>query len=138
MPLFKDADELYSHLGRLFEETLKDPELGPRVRELDCVVQFRLRRPDALVTVKALKEEDPEVEFGITQLRPEVTLLAEADTMHRLWLGQVNPAVALAGGKIRATGPVGKILSLVPLISVVLERYRAQLTEAGREDLVAV
>ncbi len=29
MPLFKDADELYTHLGRLFEEALKDPELGP-------------------------------------------------------------------------------------------------------------
>ncbi len=138
MPLFKDADELYTHLGRLFEEALEDPELGPRLRELDCTVQFRLRRPDALVTIKALREEEPEVDLGITRLRPDVTLLAEADTMHRLWLGRVNPAVALAGGRIRATGPVGKILSLVPLISVVLERYRAQLAEAGREDLATV
>lgn len=138
MPLFKDADELYAHLGRLFEEVLKDDDLGPRIRELDCVVQLRLRRPDALVTVKASKEEEPEVDLGITKLRPDVTLLAEADTMHRLWLGQVNPAVALAAGRIRATGPVAKILSLVPLISVVLERYRAQLADAGREDLAAV
>ncbi|MGZ4276694.1 MAG: SCP2 sterol-binding domain-containing protein [Solirubrobacteraceae bacterium] len=138
MPLFKDADELYSHLGRLFEEALADDEVGPRLRELDCIVQFRLRRPDALVTVKAVQEEEPEVDLGITKLKPQVTLLAEADTMHRLWLGQVNPAVALGSGKIRATGPVGKILSLVPLITVVLERYRVQLTEAGREDLAAV
>ncbi len=85
-------------------------------------MQLRLRRPDALVTLKASKEDEPEVDLGITKLRPDVTLLAEADTMHRLWLGQVNPAVALAAGRIRATGPVAKILSLVPLIAVLLER----------------
>lgn len=135
MPVFKDADELYSLLGRLFEQALADPDLGPRVRAVDTILQLRLRRPDSLVTIRALAEEEPAVEMGITELRPEVTMLMEADTAHGLWLGQVNPADALARGRIRAAGPVVKILAIVPLIASVRDAYRTLLTDAGRDDL---
>ena len=48
-------------------------------------------------------------------MEPEVVMSMEADTAHRFWLGQVNVTTALARGQIKASGPVAKILKLVPL-----------------------
>ncbi len=61
-----------------------------------------------------------------------------ADTAHRFWLGQVNVTVALARGEIKATGPVAKILKLVPLTKPLFPRYKALLEARGRSDLAAV
>jgi hypothetical protein len=135
MPYFKDAEDVYAHLGRLFEDIIADEELGPRFKRTDTVVQYRMRRPDSQVTVKALEDADLEVDFGVTELRPEVVLAMDADTAHRFWLGKVNVTVALARGQISARGPVAKILKLVPLVAPVRERYASRLQDAGREDL---
>jgi hypothetical protein len=137
MPYFKDAEEVYANLGRLFEDILADDDLRARFQGADTVFQYRMRRPDSQVTVKALGEEEPQVEFGITELRPEVVLAMDADTAHRFWLGKVNITVALARGQISARGPVAKILKLVPLVKPVQARYESQLEAAGRSDLTA-
>jgi hypothetical protein len=138
MPYFKDAEDVYAHLGRLFEDIVADEDLGQRFRGADTVIQIRMRRPDSQVTVKALAEEDLQVDFGVTQLRPEVVLAMDADTAHRFWLGKVNVTVALARGQISARGPVAKILKLVPLVDPVRGRYEARLHDAGRDDLAKV
>jgi hypothetical protein len=138
MPYFKDAEELYAHLGKLFQDIVDDDELGARFQLADTVVQYRMRRPDSQLTVRMLKDAEREVDFGVTQIEPEVVMAMDADTAHRFWLGAINVTVALARGQISARGPVAKILKLVPLAQPVTERYRAQLEAAGREDLVKV
>ena len=135
MPYFKDAEELYANLGRLFEDIIADEDLRARIQSTDTVFQYRMRRPDSQVTVKALEDADPQVDFGITELQPEVVLAMDADTAHRFWLGRVNVTVALARGQISARGPVAKILKLVPLVEPVRARYESSLQEAGRDDL---
>ena len=123
------------NLGRLFEDIIADDDLRARFQRADTVFQYRMRRPDSQVTVKALEAEEPQVEFGITKLQPEVVLAMDADTAHRFWLGKVNVTVALARGQISARGPVAKILKLVPLVKPVQARYESQLEAAGRSDL---
>jgi hypothetical protein len=135
MPYFKDAEDVYAHLGRLFEDIIGDEELGQSFRSADTIVQIRMRRPDSQVTIKALQEDELQVDFGVTELRPDVVLAMDADTAHRFWLGKVNVTVALARGQINARGPVAKILKLVPLVEPVRARYEARLQDAGREDL---
>jgi hypothetical protein len=135
MPYFKDAEDVYRHLGQLFEDIIGDEDLGARFKAADTVVQIRMRRPDSQVTIKALEAEDPVVDFGVTELRPEVVLAMDADTAHRFWLGKVNVTVALARGQISARGPVAKILKLVPLVEPVRTRYESSLHESGRDDL---
>jgi hypothetical protein len=136
MPLFSDADDLYVHLGRLFQEVAADEELGARLAAANTIMQLRLRAPDAVVTVKAIEGAERQVDLGDTTLRPEVVLAMDADTAHGLWLGTVNVTVALARGQIVARGPVANVLRLVPLVRPLGARYRAQLEAAGREDLV--
>jgi putative sterol carrier protein len=136
MAYFKNADEVYEHIGRLFEELAHDEELGPKFRKANTIVQYQYRDPESQITVRMKEDEAPQVDLGETQMEPEVVMTMEADTAHRFWLGKVNVTVALARGQMKAKGPVAKILKLVPLVKPVFPRYRQQLADAGRDDLV--
>ncbi len=136
MAYFKDAQEVYDTIGKLFADLAADEELAPKFRKANTVVQYRYRDPDSTITVR-LNEDDPAaVDFGETEMEPEVEMSMEADTGHRFWLGKVNVTQALARGQIKASGPVAKILKLVPLTKPVFPRYKAQLEAQGREDLI--
>jgi len=133
---FKDADEVYELIGKLFTDLAADEDLGPKFRKANTIVQYRYAHPDSTITVKMVDGEEAEVDFGETALEPEVVMTMEADTAHKFWLGKVNVTVALARGQMKAKGPVAKILKLVPLVKPVFPRYRAMLEERGRTDLV--
>jgi putative sterol carrier protein len=138
MALFKDAQEVYDTLGRLFVDIASDEELAPKFRKADTIVRYDYSEPDSAITVRLQEGKPGDVDFGESDMEPEVTMTMEADTAHRFWLGQVNVTVALARGEIKAKGPVAKILKLVPLAKPVFPRYKAQLTEQGRSDLASV
>jgi putative sterol carrier protein len=133
---FKDADEVYAYIGKLFEELSEDVELAPKFRKANTIVQYRYRDPDSQITVKLVDGEDGQVDCGETTLTPEVVMTMDADIAHRFWLGDVNVTVALARGQMKAKGPVAKILKLVPLVKPVFPRYRRLLADAGRGDLL--
>ncbi len=138
MAYLEDAQEVYDTLGRLFQDLVSDEELGAKFRQANTIVRYEYRDPESVITVR-LKEGQPgEVDFGDSEMEPEVTMSMEADTAHRFWLGEVNVTVALARGQIKAKGPVAKILKLVPLTKPVFPRYRAQLERQGRADLIDV
>lgn len=138
MAYFKDAQEVYDTIGKLFVDLAVDDELGPRFREANTIVQYDYREPESMITVRLQKGQPGDVDFGETEMEPEVVMSMEADTAHRFWLGRVNVTVALARGQIKAKGPVAKILKLVPLTKPVYPRYKAQLEAQGREDLVSI
>jgi putative sterol carrier protein len=136
MPYFKDAGEVYATIGKLFQDLKDDDELAPKFRQANTIVQYQYREPESRITVKLIEGEDGQVDFGDTVLEPEVVMTMDADTAHRFWLGEVNVTVALARGQMKAKGPVAKILRLVPLVKPVFPRYRRQLEETGRRDLL--
>jgi hypothetical protein len=132
---FQNEQEVYDTIGKLFEGLRDDAELFPKFQNADTIVRYEFREPDSQITVKMLAGEPGQVDFGPSEMEPEVTMSMEADTAHRFWLGKVNITVALARGQIKAQGPVAKILKLVPLVEPVFPRYEAQLEEQGRTDL---
>ncbi len=138
MAYFKDAQEVYDTIGKLFRQLAEDDELAPKFRKANTIVQYRYREPESTVTVRLQEDQPGDVDFGETEMEPEVEMSMEADTAHRFWLGKVNVTVALARGQIKAKGPVAKILKLVPLTKPVFPRYKAMLEADGRADLVNV
>jgi hypothetical protein len=136
MAVFKDAQDVYDTLGRLFVELADDRELGPKFRKANTIVRYEYSEPESAITVRLQEDAPGDVDFGESGMEPEVTMSMAADTAHRFWLGEVNVTVALARGQIRANGPVAKILKLVPLAKPVFPRYKAQLEAQGRTDLV--
>jgi hypothetical protein len=135
---FKDPQEVYETIGRLFAELSEDEEISALFRRADTILQHDYRNPDAKITMRLQKDEPAAIDFGETEMEPEVVLSMEADTAHRFWLGRVNVQVALSTGEIKASGPVAKILKLVPDTKSVYPRYKAQLEAQGREDLVEI
>lgn len=138
MGYFKDAQEVYDTIGELFTELASDEELAPKFRQANTIVQYQHRDPDSTITVRLKEDEPTDVEFGETEMEPEVVMSMEADTAHRFWLGRVNVTTALARGQIKASGPVAKILKLVPLTKPAFPRYKALLEAQGRDDLVRI
>ena len=136
MPVFKDDQEVYQYIGRLFQELTDDPELSPKFRRADTIVQYRYSNPDSQITVKMKEGEDGQVDFGETSMEPEIVMTMDADTAHRFWLGKVNVTMAMAKGQMKAKGPVAKILKLVPLVKPVFPKYREMLEQANRDDLL--
>jgi hypothetical protein len=133
---FKDADEVYETLGKLFVDIANDEELAPKFRQANTIVRYEYTEPESAITVRLQDGQPGDVDFGPSDMEPEVTMSMEADTGHRFWLGEVNVTVALARGQIKAKGPVAKILKLVPLAKPIFPRYKAQLSEQGRSDLI--
>jgi SCP-2 sterol transfer family len=135
---FRNAQEVYDIVGKLFVDIANDDELAPRFRKANTIVRYQYRDPDSAITVRLQEGQPGDVDFGESDMKPEVTMSMEADTAHRFWLGKVNVTVALARGQITANGPVAKILKLVPLAKPIFPRYVAQLQAQGRQDLIDV
>ena len=138
MAYFNDAQEVYDTIGKLFVDLADDDELAPKFRKANVIVQYAYSNPESVITVRLQEGEEGDVDFGETEMEPDVTMTMEADTAHKFWLGKVNVTVAMARGQIKAKGPVAKILKLVPLTKPVFPRYKAQLEAQGRDDLVNV
>lgn len=138
MPYFKDAQEVYDTVGKLFVGLTEDEELAPKFRKADTIVRYEYTDPESAITVRLEADEEGRVDFGDSDLDPEVTMRMKADTAHKFWLGKVNVTMAIARGEIKPQGPVSKILKLVPLTKPVFPRYRQQLEDDGRQDLLDV
>src|SRR3954453_366010 len=136
MTLFKDPQDVYNTLGKLFVDIASDEELAPTFRKANTIVRYQYSEPESAITVRLQEGQPGDVDFGESEMEPEVTMTMAADTAHRFWLGQVNVTVALARGEIKAQGPVAKILALVPLAKPVFPRYKAQLEAQGRTALL--
>ena len=135
MALFKDSQDVYDTLGRMFVELMADEEFAEQFRKADTIVRYEYSDPESAITVRLQEGQPSQVDLGESELEPEVTMSMDADTAHKFWLGEVNVTVALARGQIKAKGPVAKILRLVPLAKPVFPRYKAQLEAQGRSDL---
>jgi hypothetical protein len=136
VPVFATEEDVYAHIGRLLESMCRDDQIGTRCQRADTIVQYRYEDPGATITVDLRRDSEPAVVLGRCALEPEVVMSMAADTAHHFFLGEVNVTVALARGQIRASGPVAKILKLVPLVKPFYPHYRALLQAEGRADLV--
>lgn len=139
MAYFSDAQEVYDTLGALFVAITADgDELAPQLRSADTIVRYEYSEPDSAITVHLDESDGERVQFGDPADEPEVTMRMAADTAHRFWLGEVDVTRALARGEITASGPVAKLLRLVPLSKSAFPRYRQQLIDQGRAELTEV
>lgn len=136
MAYFGSAQEVYDTIGKLFVELGEDEELGPKFRAANTIVRYEYRDPESAITTRLMDDQGPQVDFGDTDMEPEIVMTMDADTAHKFWLGDVNPTIALARGQMKAKGPVAKILKLVPLTKPVYPRYRELLEREGRSDLL--
>jgi hypothetical protein len=139
--MFRDANHVYECIGALVDKAQSDPQIGPKIRKSNIVVQFSYSNPDSLITINA-KEDSPEpgeyfkVIKGDCNLTPDVKLTSTADVAHRFWQGKVNLMAAMSKKEIVADGPVPKILKLLPIVRPLFKLYPGLLREIGQGHLI--
>ena len=127
MPFFDSAEEVYQYVGGVFRAARDHPEVGPRLSSAGVVMQVYYKDPDASLTIRM---EDPMVvDDGGDDPNADVKLYMPSDIADRYWRGEYNLAVGLAKGKVKARGPVNKILKLVPLTKPLFPMYRDLVSE---------
>lgn len=138
MGVFKDEDEVYRYLGKIFQVSLADPELGPKLRKVGSVLKLNQADPESTIVIDFGEGVVQLGRDGGTQVtRPiDAELEMLADTAHRFWLGKVNVALAMARGQIKTKGKVSAVMKVVPITKPLFGTYENILREAGRADLV--
>jgi hypothetical protein len=141
MTVFKDSKQFYECVGELMDRAKKDPNVGAKIAKSGIIIQFRYTQPDAVTTVNAKdKPTQPgafvDVIHGPCNLKPDVTMTMKADVSHAFWHGKVNLVAALAKKDIVATGPIPKILRLLPAVQPLYQIYPVLLKEKGYGNLV--
>lgn len=135
MTYFRDGADVEFFIGGIFNECLTDPGLGPQFAATGTVLKLSFTEPEAAVLVDCANSK---VYTGTAVAgAPDcnVEMFMTSDIAHQYWLGQVNVAVALAKGMMRAEGPVPRILQLVPLTKHVFSRYQRMIEDSGRLEL---
>jgi hypothetical protein len=141
MTVFRDSAQFYACVGELMDRAKVDPRVGPKIAKSGIVIQFRYRHPEAVTTVNGRdKPTQPgafiDVVHGPTSLKPDVTMTMDADVSHAFWHGKVNLVSALATRQIVATGPIPKILKLLPAVQPLYQVYPTILREKGLSNLI--
>ena len=119
MAVFQSTDKMYDVLGNLFKMLMGNPDFGPRFRESDLVIYFKISDPDGEIWVN----RDGQVIYGSADLKPTVSMTLSGDTCHRFWLKEISMPVALAKGLIKVKGPMPKVLKLLPLLKPAYKAY---------------
>ncbi|WP_369227935.1 hypothetical protein AB5J52_47445 [Streptomyces sp. R39] len=127
MGFFANGDELDKYIGGIFRVAGDNPEVGEKLKAAGITMRVEYSDPDCVVTIGF---QDPMVvDYGESDLVPDITLVMPGDIADRFWRGEYNLAVGLAKGQVRAKGPVNKILKLVPLTKPLFPVYRELVAE---------
>ena len=135
MALFRDAQDVYDCIGKVFEEAIADPEIGPKTKEAGITIRFDFIDPDSVIYTDFAQGT---VAFGdrVTTTEADVKLAMKADDANKFWLGKLNLVMAMAKRQVKASGSVPEMLKMLPLSKPLYARYEAQLQAAGRTDLL--
>ncbi|MGO9021803.1 MAG: hypothetical protein ACLQVJ_25990 [Syntrophobacteraceae bacterium] len=120
MPVFKDRALAQELFGDLWTKMIAETKFGKAVKEAEITILFVIHDPDFSMYVD---ENGPLFGKEAQEKTPVVTMKMSLDTAHRFWLNKVNIPKALALRQIRAKGPVGKVLKIIPLLKPGQEIY---------------
>lgn len=90
-------------------------EFGPALKENDITIKFEVKDPDFVMFVDhdaCCFDDDAETKTAVVMMKMSL------DTAHKFWLKDLTVPKALTLRQIKAKGPIGKVLQLLPLLSL--------------------
>jgi putative sterol carrier protein len=128
MGSFKSADEFREVMDRCFELMSADPDMGPKLRDADTAQRWEFPDLDLVVNIAPAENGDSvhnlkwewsdEVDW-----EPAVKMKMTSEVANRYFQGEENVAMAIARGKIKASGSPQKALALIPVTKPVFPKY---------------
>lgn len=132
---FKDADEVYAYIGKMFQIAVNDPSFVSATKGTGLVVLLTQTDPDATILIdfpgrKVLCGN------GAADVAHTVRLRMSSDNSNLFWQGKLNFTLAMAQRKVKLDGKRSVALKLLPLTTPLFDTYKTTLREAGRDDLL--
>lgn len=136
MSTFKNADEVYDYIGKMFETAVTDPTFIEATKDSELVIKLTQTDPAATILIDFPGQK---VTCGDAALGAPATvdLRMSSDDSHKFWLGKLNFTLALAQRKVKMEGSRTKALKLLPLTKPLFATYEELLRAEGRQDLLA-
>jgi putative sterol carrier protein len=113
MSVFKSKEMVEEMFGEIWSKLVHETEFGPKLKSNGISIYFVINDPDVVMFVD---ENGPLFGDEAKAKIPVVTMKMSADNVHKFWLNNLNIPKALALRHIKAKGPVGKVLQVIPLL----------------------
>ncbi len=130
MPFYQDEKQFYAVMHRLFGRLMKNSAATDQFARSSLVIRLNTRRPHAQILLDG-RQRPAAAFFGPQTGKADLELDLEADTLHKIWLGEVRLRDAFFGGQITAKGFVFKAMQLGDLFVEAERHYPQVLTEMG-------
>lgn len=108
----------------------RDPAAAIKLQEAKSLLRFNCSKPEAIILING-RRNPATVSYGDDRIRPEVDISLEADTLHKILLGDLNITRALMIGDLKVKGSVHKALAVTDLFVTCQEVYPEILKEQG-------
>jgi hypothetical protein len=127
MTPFSSSEEFREVMDRTFALMSEDPEIGPRLREVDTPQRFEFTDVEMVVNIRAGHDGEPNLTWEWTDdiaWEPRVRMAMSSDTANRYFQGRENIAIAIARRRIKAGGDVKAALAIIPITKPLFAHYR--------------
>jgi hypothetical protein len=136
MSTFSSSDELYETMGAFLVDVVQQPDMRPKFVAANTSFVVAYSDPDTRILI------DCTVDPPVVTLDPpedadaEIQLAMSADDGHLFWCGKLNMTIALAKKKVSVSGPMSKMMKLLPAMRPAFARYTAFLEANGFAEKV--
>jgi hypothetical protein len=113
MAIFESKEMMTEMFGEIWKKLVHETEFGPKLKENQISVSFVVDDPNLEMYVD---ENGPLFGDEARAKTPVVTMKMAGDNVHKFWLNKLNIPKALALRHVKAKGPVGKVLQVMPLL----------------------
>lgn len=114
-PTAEQAEEVFNAFLEIMEQAARDEHVGHRLAFADTVVHIHFSdSPSELVLTLFLDRAPVETRAG-AHGTPEITIEATTNDVFRFWTGDLHLAMGIARGEVQYTGPVRKLLRVIPI-----------------------
>ena len=127
MSVFRSPQEFREVMDRTFALMSEDPEMGPRLREVDTPQEFKFPDLEMVVNIRAGNANEPNLAWEWTDQvtwEPRVKMEMSSETANRYFQGKENVAIAIARRRIKAGGDVKAALAIIPITKPLFVLYR--------------
>ncbi|MDN2499875.1 MULTISPECIES: SCP2 sterol-binding domain-containing protein [Nocardia] len=135
MSTFKNADEVYTYIGGIFDIATKEQSFVDATAGTGLVVKLIQTDPDAVLVID-FPGQKVTTGDAARDLDATVQLRMSSDNSNRFWQGKLNFTLAMAQRKVKLDGKRSVALKLLPLTAGLFDVYKKLLVDNGREDLL--
>ncbi len=131
MAIYKNSEQFYSAMRSLFDRVEEEkPDAAEEIKKSKLILSFSCQDPEATILING-RRDDETITFGQNKIRPEVDVLLKTDSLHKILLGDLGLAKALASKELKLRGPARKALALTDLFHECQSIYPQILRDQG-------